>query len=434
MVKEYLDKNGLMYLWGKLKNKFADKEYVDQDYRKIISMGEQLIVNGGPMLGNNTNFSAWTYDGSMANGSGGSFTLPAGTASQPQTDYFFPIITALDYRLDFDLISKLNTGRMYSFFNFYDVDKIAITASDHMYLANTTTTLSQDLKNGDTVVHFEDLTNWNNTTSYRYQRGFIFWNYKNSFGYTYPENTYSRNHWENLYENSAVDKTAKTITLSAGWTHGTIPAGTKVSQGSSGSTYKYIATSYTLVPTVWTHYTGVMSGTDYSGQNISSKFPPGTAYARIGFLWNYQGTGNNEQFWLANLSVKEIPEKALNATNASKVNNHTVNSDVPANAVFTDTVTTATTSGSGNAVTAISASNGALTVTKGTTFLTQHQDISGKANVTAVAASASISNTDLITYKNSSGTALFTLQLPSYMLKTDMVAATDSEIDTILAS
>lgn len=119
---------------------------------------------------------------------------------------------------------------------------------------------------------------------------------------------------------------------------------------------------------------------------------------------------------------------------AAKVNNHTVASDVPANAVFTDTVTTATTSGSGNAVTAISASNGALTVTKGTTFLTQHQDISGKANVTAVAASASISNTDLITYKNSSGTALFTLQLPSYMLKTDMVAATDSEIDTILAS
>lgn len=102
------------------------------------------------------------------------------------------------------------------------------------------------------------------------------------------------------------------------------------------------------------------------------------------------------------------------ASDAGTVNGHAVASDVPANAVFTDTVTTATTSGSGNAVTAISASNGALTVTKGTTFLTQHQDISGKANVTAVAASASISDTGLITYKNSSGTALFTLQLPVY--------------------
>lgn len=66
------------------------------------------------------------------------------------------------------------------------------------------------------------------------------------------------------------------------------------------------------------------------------------------------------------------------------VNGHTVNSNVPANAVFTDTVTTATTTGSGNAVTAITASNGALTVTKGTTFLTSHQDISGKADKSEV--------------------------------------------------
>lgn len=38
-----------------------------------------------------------------------------------------------------------------------------------------------------------------------------------------------------------------------------------------------------------------------------------------------------------------------------------------------DTVTTVTTTGSGNAVTGITASNGALTATKGSTFLTQHQ-------------------------------------------------------------
>ena len=43
-----------------------------------------------------------------------------------------------------------------------------------------------------------------------------------------------------------------------------------------------------------------------------------------------------------------------------------------------DTVTTVTTTGSGNAVTGITASNGALTATKGSTFLTQHQNaISG---------------------------------------------------------
>ena len=41
---------------------------------------------------------------------------------------------------------------------------------------------------------------------------------------------------------------------------------------------------------------------------------------------------------------------------------------------FTDTVTTVTTSGNGNAVTAITASNGKLTVTKGSTFLTSYTE------------------------------------------------------------
>lgn len=44
-----------------------------------------------------------------------------------------------------------------------------------------------------------------------------------------------------------------------------------------------------------------------------------------------------------------------------------VKTTVPTGAKFTDTVTTATTSGSGNVVTAVTASNGALTVTKGST-------------------------------------------------------------------
>ena len=89
---------------------------------------------------------------------------------------------------------------------------------------------------------------------------------------------------------------------------------------------------------------------------------------------------------------------------SGKVNNHTVNKDVPSNAVFTDTVTTATTSGSGNAVTAISASNGALTVTKGTTFLTSHQDISGKADKSATVSTVAWDSTNKKLTKTINGT------------------------------
>ena len=56
---------------------------------------------------------------------------------------------------------------------------------------------------------------------------------------------------------------------------------------------------------------------------------------------------------------------------AATVNGKTVAVSVPSTAKFTDHITTATTTGSGNAVTSVTAdANGALTVTKGTTFLT----------------------------------------------------------------
>lgn len=72
----------------------------------------------------------------------------------------------------------------------------------------------------------------------------------------------------------------------------------------------------------------------------------------------------------ANVTAVQFNGNATSATNASTVNNHTVNTDVPANAVFTDTVTTVATTGSGNAITSLSASNGAITATKDSTFLT----------------------------------------------------------------
>lgn len=51
----------------------------------------------------------------------------------------------------------------------------------------------------------------------------------------------------------------------------------------------------------------------------------------------------------------------------------------------TDTVTTVTTTGSGNAITALSATNGAITATKGSTFLTAHPTISKSTDTTSSA-------------------------------------------------
>ena len=74
-----------------------------------------------------------------------------------------------------------------------------------------------------------------------------------------------------------------------------------------------------------------------------------------------------------------------------------VNSDgtMKVNVPWTNTTSvSATTTGNGNAVTSITASGSAISVTKGATFLTSHQDISGKENISNKVTSWSTTTTD----------------------------------------
>ncbi len=117
--------------------------------------------------------------------------------------------------------------------------------------------------------------------------------------------------------------------------------------------------------------------------------------------------------------------------NVSSTNNLQVNTlngvEVGNNPVFTDTVTTVTTSGSGNAVTAISASNGAVTVTKGTTFLTSHQDISGKADKSATVSTIAWDSTNKKLTKTINGTT--TDVVTAATLRTGLNVADGAEVN-----
>ena len=298
---------------------------VENTYQKTVSKGEQLITNGNGLMGDNTNFSTWTFDGAIANNSSGSFTKAAGSAGTYTTDEFFPVNPANEYTFSLDAKSSKGVGKLYSMLMFFDADKNQISAGNHIYNAASTTTLAKDLKAGDTVIYLTNSSGWSTTYSYGFYM--IVWNYKNSFGYTYPSGTYSRTRLtlpkNGNYLNSAnLNKTAHTITLASAYSGATIPAGTSVSQGGDGATYKYFPCSNTLVPTTWASYSGKISGVDYSGQNKANIFPPGTAYAKIGFLWNYQGSGNGEQLWITNLSVTDTTavSQAQAAANAAQAN------------------------------------------------------------------------------------------------------------------
>ena len=102
------------------------------------------------------------------------------------------------------------------------------------------------------------------------------------------------------------------------------------------------------------------------------------------------------------VSVDDLNAGTLVVTgNASFTNNiqaNTINGVVVGSSPkFTDTITTVTTTGSGNAITAITASNGVITATKGTTFLTSFTQ---SDPIFTASVAASIKQTDINNWNN----------------------------------
>lgn len=295
--------------------------------KKLLSRGEQLVVNGNGMLGDNTNFDRLVFDGSYSNNSPGSFTyLTPNEYINFSTQDFFPINPDKCYEVEIDMITKNHLACMYTYLAFYDVDKLPIDVRHHGYYTGSDAVLTSSCDNNSTQITVDDASFYANLIGTEIT--ISFWDYKNSFGYKYPPHTYTRYTTNNV---TIVSVSGNTITFSAkiggaGVTHA---AGTTISRTRFGNTYKYVA-AIGAYPnnTSWSHYRGFMEGIDLSGQNVSGKFSPGVAYTKFGFLWNY--TKKDDQVWVTNISVREYRD-------AYTVNGHIVNVDVPSDAEFTDT-------------------------------------------------------------------------------------------------
>jgi len=158
------------------------------------------------------------------------------------------------------------TSNVYPSIYPYDADKLMITNQQTRvgFDLNTATTLSQPLKNGDTVVHATDLSKWRVDTTTHYYFCAVF-GYKNSFGYTYDDFVYTRDSlsFGSQTDKSNIDKTTNTITLKAAYTGRDRPAGTAICQAAAGSTYFYpwSGINPTSIPD-WTFKTGNFSTKD----------------------------------------------------------------------------------------------------------------------------------------------------------------------------
>lgn len=258
--------------------------------KNITSLAvSNLIANGYGTEKSNYNFGGWTFDGTEVYNGCPSFKRASTNAQIYLGTNLIPIDVTKSYEFSMNL-KAVGSEKLYLGWDEWDIDRKYISPAYCYSYSDTTTTLAKDLKNGDTVVYLTSTSAWHSTTV-SHQLGLIFWNYKDSTGYQYPEGVYSRNAWTNIYTFDNVDKTNNKITLNKAWSGGTFPAGTKVSQTNSAG-HKYRNYIDTNAPTEWTNTSFTLKDvqSDYGWNEC--KFSPAAKYVNFVLLHNYGGTSS----------------------------------------------------------------------------------------------------------------------------------------------
>lgn len=294
------------------------------------SRGENLVTNGSGLMGSNYNFSGFTFDAAQTHGGGGSF-LKNVAYGAVWNDELMPVDIEKTYRLVAWARSGEDGGTNYNASNFQYLGIVPIDIDGYLvepfsyskYPGSTDTTLAAPLNTGATTMTLTSAAGWLNTAGDgAYQRQMVWYGYTNSKGYTYPNYTYTRNisyYISSTYQANGMwavgGISGNVVTLTAPWPGPNIPAGTAVRNTNSGGTYKYI-TITGAVPNTWTRYEGYIGGIDTGGEQLTNKFPYGTAFAKMVFLINYHGLANNNtrfsDIWFSETSSRNLEGATTN--------------------------------------------------------------------------------------------------------------------------
>lgn len=290
-------------------SKFIPSSQAVSNY--IASRGENLLTNGTCLLGSNYNFSYFTYDGSDTYYAAGCFKKTNwGSYGNWTNDEFIPVDVNQKYRFDFYTKTDLTGAQVNGMIMAFDIDKKQISSYEVAPRANTLTYLTQELKAGDTVVHFNSIAGWQSANLSTNNSSMLFYGYKNSFGYEYPAETYTKYRYTALWSNaSQMDFTDNTITLNRAWTGPTFAVNTKVCQGQDGSGALYCSIdekgiTATLIPGDWEHHYYLINGLQSKNSFPQSQFPFGTAYIKVGLM--NRPTGNGQLFKISTMSLSAV--------------------------------------------------------------------------------------------------------------------------------
>ena len=269
---------------------YDNKMFIYNNQGITVMNSDNLVKNGFLEEKNNSNFPSFTYneDGYLS-------CLTNGSKKVYISDYI-PIDSNKKYFQSITTKTNNLNSEYYIGFVEFDIDKKDIDSDNVMYTDKSLTYLDKDLKNGDTEVYLNDVTGFkkDNTISY-YQKGFIFWNYKDSTGYQYPELTYSRNCFpdnglEALFEINDIHLDKNSITLSKPWNYGAFTKGTKLSQRSAGRTFNYGLVEGNNLTINWKTYTNYIESINEKSGVTNDKFRQGTKYIKIVMIINYNQT------------------------------------------------------------------------------------------------------------------------------------------------
>jgi len=271
----------------------------------IQSRSFNLITNGTGLLGNNTNFSPFTFDPSdHPTGALGMFSTNLTLAL---LDELIPVDPTLIYELSYAVKQLVAGGadpRYYSMVAPYDADGLAILPYHYTERAGTRTTLATELKSGDTVVNLTSSNSWmaDAAAIQASNRFLAIWNWTDGKGYTWGPGVYSRR----VYPYASI--TGNEITLNTPYTGPTIPAGTIVGNSLSGGNYLYPNSNKPInTADGWLLDSGRISGVHTNTTTVATtSLPRPTSAVRVGFLPN-RGTipaGSRQGF--ANVSFNEV--------------------------------------------------------------------------------------------------------------------------------
>lgn len=286
------------------------------DTQKYVqSRGESLVTNGTGLLGDNTNFSTWRFDGTQAFAGAGSF-FSDGQNYTKFSDEIIPVDPSVKYRGTIMAKSLTGLGRNYFGLLPIDIDKLNIESNMMFAYQYPVVSLAKDLKVGDTKVYLTSVDGFlDNQGDNSHQHSIAMWGYTNKGGYEYPESTYTRYTFVGGWLNGAIDRVAKTITLSKPWDisnkkdpSGVFKVGHKLSKTNNGSGYLYtFGSNVKASNTDWQEFQGTITGYGSS----SNRFPFGTAYVRLLFLINRNSSGGvaGDNLWISSVDFRSIDQE-----------------------------------------------------------------------------------------------------------------------------